>query len=61
MAQVQRFQFMESWLSCFWASDETEHHGGKCVVKQNFSLGDARRQREGISPRVPFKGKPPTT
>jgi hypothetical protein len=59
----QRFQFMVTWLHCFWVFGETEYHDKEYVVKRICSPhGTMRiRERETEKKRCPWqKKKKPT-
>lgn len=48
------FRTMVSWLYCFLASGEAEHHGRKYTAEQNFSLHVAQEAERKEETGVPI-------
>jgi hypothetical protein len=56
------FQSIVSWVHCFWAHDESHHHGRRMCQRKAPHLMSARKQREkGLGQDLSFKGTPSVT
>jgi hypothetical protein len=60
-SQFWRFQFMVSWLHCFWACHEGIHHGGSvCLNKIAPLIARSQRRGKGTNPSstIRLEGSP---
>jgi hypothetical protein len=55
-SQFQRLQSVVSWLCCFWANSDAEHHGRTGGEQSHSPQG--RQETEGIRQRGPSKQLP---